>query len=81
MEIKMTKYRSKETWPELRQRHKEEKRRLIETCAKANLTITEASRMIDIDMGQLRTEAWRYNIQFARRYNSDKKTATSCSTV
>ncbi len=77
----MTKYRSKETWPELRQRPKEEQRRLIDTCAKAKLTITEASRMIDIDMGQLRTEAWRYNIQFARRYNNDKKTATSCSTV
>lgn len=78
----MTKYhRSKETWPELRQRHKEEKRRLIETCAKANLTITEASRMIDIDMGQLRTEAWRYNIQFSKRYNDEQKTAISCSTV
>jgi transcriptional regulator with GAF, ATPase, and Fis domain len=78
----MTKYhRSKETWPELRERHKEEKRRLIETCAKANLTITEASRMIDIDMGQLRTEAWRYNIQFLKRYNDEQKTAISCPTV
>jgi len=78
----MTKYhRSKETWPQLRERHKQEKRRLIETCAKANLTITEASRMIDIDMGQLRTEAWRYNIKFSKRYNDEQKTAISCPTV
>lgn len=70
----MMKYhRSKETWPQLRERHKEEKRRLIETCAKANLTITEASRMINIDGAQLRTEAWRFNIQFPSRYDLKKR--------
>ena len=52
-----------ETLPELRARHRRERRELVE--AHTDFTLCQAAKLLDADPSQLRTYAWHNGISFA----------------